>query len=301
MPRTRKAHGSRLGMSACGTATSSLSSRSRRRSLWAFQIAAVALSLLTYLAATVSLLGAIPIRLRFFPALAAQMASSFANRVTPAKVGGFATNIRYFQRHGVPTAVSVTAVGLNAVAGLVTHIALTFTFLLLASGADSSTELPIPSPAVVTGALAAILLLTWTIPITRRLMRQHVVPQLVAGAGSIRQIAQSPGRLAVLFGGSAVITLAYLAAMIASLEAFGATASLPLIGLLFLTASAVANAAPTPGGIGAAEAALIAAFSTVEAAEIVVPAVFLYRFVTFWLPILPGWAALTWLRRTDNI
>ena len=270
----------------------------------AWMVVAVAFSLLTYLAATGSLLGAIPVRLKFLPALAAQMASSFANRVTPAKVGGVATNIRYFQRHGVPAAVSVTAVGLNAIAGLMTHVALTFTFLLLASGTDASTELPIPSPAVVgvaLGALAAIMALTWAVPITRRLMLLHVVPQLIAGARSIRQIAQSPSRIALLFGGSAVITLAYLAAMIASLEAFGSTASLPLIGLLFLTASAVANAAPTPGGIGAVEAALIAAFSTVEAAEIVVPAVFLYRFVTFWMPILPGWAALTWLRRTDNI
>ena len=51
-------------------------------------VIAVAFSLLTYVAATASLLGAIPIRLRFVPALAAQIASSFANRITPAKVGG---------------------------------------------------------------------------------------------------------------------------------------------------------------------------------------------------------------------
>ena len=53
--------------------------------------------------------------------------------------------------------------------------------------------------------------------------------------------------------------------------------------------------------IGATEAALIAALSGVEDAKIVVPAVFLYRLVTFWLPILPGWFALTYLRRTDKI
>ena len=55
------------------------------------------------------------------------------------------------------------------------------------------------------------------------------------------------------------------------------------------------------GALGAAEAALIAAFSTVEETAIVIPAVFLYRLVTFWLPILPGWAALTFLRQTDRI
>jgi uncharacterized membrane protein YbhN (UPF0104 family) len=34
---------------------------------------------------------------------------------------------------------------------------------------------------------------------------------------------------------------------------------------------------------------------------IAVPAVFLYRLVTVWLPILPGWAALSWLRRSDFV
>ena len=67
---------------------------------------------------------------------------------------------------------------------------------------------------------------------------------------SIQIIGRSPGRLTLLFGGSAVITLAYLGAMVASLEAFGADVSFPTIGLLFLTASAVANVAPTPGGLG---------------------------------------------------
>lgn len=264
---------------------------------------AVGLSLLTYVAATAALLGAIPIRLRFGPALAAQIASSFANRVTPAKVGGVATNIRYFQRQGVPVAVSVTAVGLNAIAGLVMHISLTLVFLLLASGDDDAT-LAIVSPATIAVAvtvLVVVILGSTALPVTRRLLTTHVVPQLRAGWVSIRAIGRSPSRLVMLLGGSGVITLAYLGAMVASLEAFGSTASFPIVALLFLTASAVANAAPTPGGIGAAEAALIAAFSTVEEATIAIPAVFLYRLVTFWLPILPGWAAMSYLRRTERI
>ena len=72
-----------------------------------------------------------------------------------------------------------------------------------------------------------------------------------------------------------------------------------MIAVLFLSGSAVAQAAPTPGGLGATEAALVAALSTVEDPAIVVPAVFLYRLVTFWLPILPGWLAMTNLQRRD--
>ncbi len=105
----------------------------------------------------------------------------------------------------------------------------------------------------------------------------------------------------MLFGGSAMITLAYLGAMVASLEAFGSTAPFPTVALLFLTGTAVSNAAPTPGGLGAAEAALVAALSTVEEVEIVIPAVFLYRLVTFWLPILPGWLSFQWLERNEYL
>lgn len=274
-----------------------------RTAEWSWAATAVALSIVTYLAATMALLGAIPQRLKFGPAFAAQLASSFANRVTPAKVGGFATNIRYFQHHGVPTAVSVTAVGVNAIAGLVVHVALTVMFLVVSRSTDTS-GLPIPSPQVVGLALAlavAVIVTAVALPTVRRLLRQHVVPQLVAGWQSLRTIGHSPTRLASVFGGSAMITLAYLGAMAASLRAFDSSASFAAIGVLFLTGSAIANAAPTPGGLGATEAALVAALSTVEDPAIVIPAVFLYRLVTFWLPILPGWAALTWLRATDRI
>jgi undecaprenyl-diphosphatase len=34
---------------------------------------------------------------------------------------------------------------------------------------------------------------------------------------------------------------------------------------------------------------------------IAVPGVFLYRLATFWLPILPGWAAFTLLRRRQYV
>jgi undecaprenyl-diphosphatase len=32
-----------------------------------------------------------------------------------------------------------------------------------------------------------------------------------------------------------------------------------------------------------------------------VPAVFLFRFATFWLPILPGWLSFMWLQRREYI
>lgn len=281
----------------------SIWSEVRGASLRWFLVAA-ACSIGTYLAATTSLLGAIPTRLRFWPAFLAQVASSFANRITPAKVGGLATNVRYFQHQGVPVAASVTAVGLNAIAGVAVHVILTITFLLVASGDRQARGVQLPSTgAIVLGASAVALAVAGLliVPTTKSLVASRVMPQLRAGWSALRAVAQNPGRLGRLIGGSFGITLFYMGTMLASLEAFGSTAPLPTAGLLFLTGTAVANAAPTPGGLGAAEAALIAAFSTIDDAAVVVPAVFLFRLVTFWLPIVPGWVALAYLRQTDRL
>jgi undecaprenyl-diphosphatase len=65
-------------------------------------------------------------------------------------------------------------------------------------------------------------------------------------------------------------------------------------------AAAIAAAAPTPGGLGAIEAALVAGLTGVGMqAGPAVSAVLLYRLATYWLPVAPGW--LSWralLRRS---
>jgi glycosyltransferase 2 family protein len=64
----------------------------------------------------------------------------------------------------------------------------------------------------------------------------------------------------------------------------------------------LASAAPTPGGVGAVEAALIgglAAFGM--AAAIAVPSVLLYRVLTCWLPVFAGWQVMRWMTKNARI
>ena len=61
----------------------------------------------------------------------------------------------------------------------------------------------------------------------------------------------------MLIGGSTVVTLAYLTTLYFSVEAFGGGLPFATVGAVYLVGSAVATAAPTPGGLGAMEAALI--------------------------------------------
>lgn len=60
------------------------------------------------------------------------------------------------------------------------------------------------------------------------------------------------------------------------------TCAFASLGAVYLVGSAVATAAPTPGGLGATEAALVAGLIAVGVDnEAAVPAVFLFRLGTF--------------------
>jgi undecaprenyl-diphosphatase len=125
---------------------------------------------------------------------------------------------------------------------------------------------------------------------------------LRSAAVSLRRVAASPVKLGLLFGGSALITLLYIVALVASIKAFATGPSLVIVGAVYLGASALAAAAPTPGGLGAIEAALIAGLTGVGMlAGPAVSAVLLYRLATYWLPVLPGWLSWRFLQRREYL
>ena len=79
--------------------------------------------------------------------------------------------------------------------------------------------------------------------------------------------------------------------------AFGAHAGLLKPVIVYLGGSAVASVSPTPGALGAVEAALVAGLTGVGiAAGPAVAGVLAFRLVTFWAPTLPGFFALRAVR-----
>ena len=261
---------------------------------WAWFPVIIAFSAITYVGAAWALMGSVPDRLRFAPTLYAQVASSFLNRITPAKVGGMAANVRYLQKRGVDSTVAITGVGISNVGGVIVHFSLLLIFLV-ATGSNAGLPIDLPSGQAVLVGLASVLTLAGVVmlfPWGRRVFLRGVWPILKKAAGGIGQIGRDPLKLLLVFGGSFVTTTAYIFALWYSIEAFGGGIGFVTVATVYLAGSAVAQAAPTPGGIGAAEAVLIAGLTAFGlASAVAVPAVFLYRIATFWLPILPGWAA----------
>ena len=169
--------------------------------------------------------------------------------------------------------------------------------------AFGSFELPDPKYFVIgLGVVAALAVVFLLIPATRRVLRDKLLPIIMTAFDGVTDVLRRPSKVALLLGGSILVTFAYLTTLYFSIEAFGGGLEFATVGAVFLVGSAVAQAAPTPGGLGAMEAALIAGLVAAGLDNTVaVPAVFLYRLFSFWLPILPGWLSFQWLESHEYL
>jgi uncharacterized protein (TIRG00374 family) len=134
------------------------------------------------------------------------------------------------------------------------------------------------------------------------MLRERFVPFVRDAARGLAELARKPRKLVALFGGSALITLGLYGALLCAAEAFGARVPIAEIGVAYLLASTVAILAPTPGGLGPLEVALLGAFSRLGInTNVGFNAVMLFRLGTFWLPVLPGWLCFRSMQRHEEI
>ncbi|WPO71563.1 MULTISPECIES: lysylphosphatidylglycerol synthase domain-containing protein [unclassified Streptomyces] len=269
---------------------------------WGWVAAAVGFSALSYFAAAMSLLGFVPERVPFLRAVAAQVAGSFVKIVAPAAVGGVALNTRFLQRSGVRSGLAVASVGASQLFGLGSHILLLLVFGYL-TGTEKTPSFT-PSRTVIAGLLsvAVLVLVVTAIPFLRKFVVTRVRSLFAGVVPRMLDVLQRPQKLLTGIGGMLLLTLMFVLCLDASVRAFGneemATLSLASVAVVFLAGNALGSAAPTPGGVGAVEATLTFGLIAVGVPkDVAAPAVLLYRLLTLWLPVLPGWLFFNHLTR----
>ena len=269
---------------------------------WRWGAVALALSAVTYAGAALSLSGYITERLNFLSTLLVQLASSFVTLVTPATVGGAALNVRYLQRRKIPAPVAVASVGVSQVVAFVLHILLLIVFAAIAG---TGTKSPIKPPAWAYFTVAGLVVLAGVVlavPSGRRIVRARLSPTFGQVLPRLLEVAQHPRKLAEGIGGALLLSLAYILCLAACVAAFGRSVPFAKIGFVYLTGSAIGSIIPTPGGLGAVEAALTAGLTAAGVpGAVAVSAVLLFRLLTFWLPVPFGWAALDFLERRQDL
>jgi uncharacterized membrane protein YbhN (UPF0104 family) len=273
------------------------------RANWGWAAIGFVASTLSYVAAALMLLGFVPERLSVWRTTIVQLAGSFVKLVMPAAVSGVALNARYLQKSGVAPALAAASIGVSQLGGLVFHIGLLIFFGYIA-GTEQTPSFA-PSGAVIAGllVLALVCLLVMAIGPLRRFIVKRLGALFSGIVPRLLDVLQTPTKLAAGLGGTVMLTVSFILCLDASVRAFGGSASFAAIAVVFLAGNAIGSAAPVPGGIGAIEAALIAGLTTTAKLPIdtATAAVLLFRFLTFWLPVLPGWMAFTYLQRKQAI
>ncbi|MGW5623538.1 lysylphosphatidylglycerol synthase domain-containing protein [Streptomyces olivaceus] len=272
---------------------------------WGWVAAAVLFSAASYVAAAMSLLGFVPERVPFLRTVAAQVAGSFVKIVAPAAVGGVALNTRFLQRAGVRPGLAVASVGASQLFGLGCHILMLLSFGYL-TGTEKTPSLS-PSRTVIAGLLtvAVLVLVVTSVPFLRKFVVTRVRSLFAGVVPRMLDILQRPQKLITGIGGMLLLTACFVMCLDASIRAFGdesTTISLASVAVVFLAGNALGSAAPTPGGVGAVEATLTVGLIAVGLPkEVAAPAVLLFRLLTLWLPVLPGWLVFNHLTRKEAL
>jgi uncharacterized membrane protein YbhN (UPF0104 family) len=254
----------------------------------------------TYVWAALALKGAVNHPLTLGRTVLAQLAGSFMNKVAPKGLGGVGVNQRYLEQTGVERPVAVAGIALNMAAGMVVHVLslLAVSALLGRRGVQWSHYIqywPTAAGIVTAAILLAFALYLWS-PATWRKLTAPVV----TGAKSLVTVLRSPRRALVLFIGVAGVTAANIVLLTITLNAVRVPTALVKVAAVYLGGEALASANPTPGNLGAIEAALVVGLTTqgIHAGP-AVAAVLTYRLLAFWLPILPGFLALRYLQQQE--
>ncbi|TFV61571.1 flippase-like domain-containing protein [Mycobacterium sp. PS03-16] len=275
----------------------------RNVNLW-WALAGLGVSMLKYVGAAAALWACADGLVSFRHLALMQVAGTFAATTTPAGVGGLALSTRFLQKSGLGAVRATTAVALQQSVQVVTHISLLILFSAVA-GASANLEQFVP-PRIVLYVIGAVLLAVAAafvvVPKLRRWVLATVWPRLMEVLGDLRELAGEPQRMMLIVLGCAATTLGAAFALWASIEAFGGDTSFVTVTVVTMVGGTLASAAPTPGGVGAVEAALIGGLAAFGVpAAVAIPAVLLYRVLTCWLPVFVGWQVMRWITRREMI
>ncbi|PYC66778.1 hypothetical protein C7C46_30925 [Streptomyces tateyamensis] len=263
----------------------------------------------SYAAATMGFLGFVPERIGTVRAALSQLAGSFVKLVAPGGFGSVALNTRLLLKAGIAPGPAASSVGASQVVGFSLHLLQLSFFLWLtgfrpprtdASGATQQGPQVLGDVLLWCAVAAGLLLLAvLAVPRLRNWSLRRLRPLTEGSLVRLRELLRHPRHLAVGVLGQVLISMTLVTTLYFCVRATGQHPAFAAVAVALLLGNTIGNAVPTPAGVGGVEAATAALLvSTAQLGSTpAFAAVVLYRLISLILPVLPGWAAFTYLQR----
>ena len=276
----------------------------------AWVLAALILTPMAQVPQALSTIGASTYPLRFFPSLMLQYGVQFIALAVPSSAARVALEIRFFERIGAPAAGAVTVGMIDSFSTFCIQILLMGVITLSglaslhlfgsdSSGSSSGSSIDWQTVAIACGLLLMAFVAALLLPRFRHLMKRFVdgLRAKAADGRDALKVLREPRKLVLLLGGNLIaqVTMAVILGM--CLRAFGYSASLAQLILIYCFVCLFAGFMPVPGGVGVAEAAYTAGLVAIGIPQAAATSTALMmRLVTFYLPPIWGSFAMRWMR-----
>jgi uncharacterized membrane protein YbhN (UPF0104 family) len=231
---------------------------------------------------------------KYFNLAVAQASSLFTARVTPAGVGGVATMGRVLQMSGHNAAELGAVLSTNAVVTFLGNVSITI-FALLISGRSVMDGFKIPK---IIFLIPVFLLIAVAVVYFVKSFRSKVVSFVKDLIKTLASYKHKKRGLILGFIFGLLTTVGYMVALWAAGQSVGVSLSFVAAIVTISLGTLGASATPLPGGVVGAEATLALTMTQFGIPpEKALAVAFIYRFITYWLPILPGYIATQYALR----
>lgn len=219
-------------------------------------------------------------------ALKTVLATTAANAITPAGIGGTLLTLRVHRKSGLSADEAIAATSLRSLGGA--SVAIVLSVVLATTGAIPG--VPAQAWALVLAVLALMVGLAMLVPRSRR--------RLIGVARAAGAVTRRPRQAALLLLGCVGVTVAQLLTLHGAVAAVGGQVEWQPLLVTLMGSAAARSALPSPGGVGPIEAALIGGLhATGLGLGTAAAAVLVYRTAGHWLPVAGGLLSARALRR----
>ena len=210
------------------------------------------------------------------------------------------------KKFGIDVVTSTTVGAITSLLGFIAQMLLLLLAVLAGRGSIDLSELESGGAVLRLLGMAIVILVgvvvvVALVPAWRRWAVDLLRAPASKVAGALRTV-RDPRKAARAMGGAVATEVLYAAGLAVCVLAVGGSVSLGEAIFINVVVSLFAGLMPIPGGIGVAEAGLVAGLTSVGVdSDLAVAAVVIYRLMSYYLPPIWGWFCLRWLTSRDYL